>query len=131
MTMFQEMVVESILLNQIKWSWYHSFQKTMFYLMKSKYAIFSNIKVMNIERSASLGTLGIEGIILRMSVVQESGWRVAWKGGLIEAGICLSRLGVLYWAGDCSWLQFWILPIDIALKENCFKWATFTLPFQY
>ena len=33
MTVFQEMVVESILPNQIKCSWYHSFQKTMFYLM--------------------------------------------------------------------------------------------------
>ena len=30
------MVVESILPNQIKWSWYHSFQKTMFDLMKYK-----------------------------------------------------------------------------------------------
>ena len=50
MTVFQEMVVESILPNQIKWSWYHIFQKTMFYLMKSKYAIFSNIKVTKIER---------------------------------------------------------------------------------
>ena len=30
---------------------YHSFQKTMLYLMKSKYAIFSNIKVTKIERS--------------------------------------------------------------------------------
>ena len=28
MTVFQEMVVESILPNQIKWSWYHSLQKT-------------------------------------------------------------------------------------------------------
>ena len=52
MTVFHEMVVELILLNQIKWSWYHPFQKTMFYLMKSKYAIFSSIKVMKIERSA-------------------------------------------------------------------------------
>ena len=59
-------------------------------------AIFLNIKVMKIERSASLGTLGIEGIILRMSVLQEDRWRVAYKGDLIEAGICLSRLGVLY-----------------------------------
>ena len=33
------------LLNQFQWSWYHSFQKTMFYLMKYKYAIFSNFKV--------------------------------------------------------------------------------------
>ena len=49
------MVVESILPNQIKWSWYHSLQKTMLYLMKSKYAIFSNIKVMKIEHSAFLG----------------------------------------------------------------------------
>ena len=57
--MFQEMVVESILPNQIKWSCYHSFQKTVFYLMKSKYALFSNIKVMKIERFAFLGTPGI------------------------------------------------------------------------
>ena len=34
------MVVESILPNQIKWSWYHSFQKTMFYLMKSDFYYF-------------------------------------------------------------------------------------------
>ena len=33
MTVFQEMVVESILQNQIKWSWYRSSQKTMFYLI--------------------------------------------------------------------------------------------------
>ena len=59
MTVFQEMVVESILPNQIKWSWYHSFQKTMFYLMKSKYAIFSNIKVTKFKRSAFFGTPGI------------------------------------------------------------------------
>ena len=38
--LFQEMVVESRLPIQIKWSWYHSFQKTMCYLMKWKYAIF-------------------------------------------------------------------------------------------
>ena len=31
----------------------------MFYLMKSKYAVFSNIKVTKIERSALLGTPGI------------------------------------------------------------------------
>ena len=35
--------IELILPNQIKWSWYHSFQKTMFYLMISKYVRFSNI----------------------------------------------------------------------------------------
>ena len=44
MTVFQEMILESILPIQIKWSWFHSFQKTMFYLTKSKYALFSNIK---------------------------------------------------------------------------------------
>ena len=54
MTVFLEMVVESILPNQIKWSWYHFFQKTVFCLMKSKYAIFSNTKVTNIERSSFL-----------------------------------------------------------------------------
>ena len=32
----------------------------MFYLMKSKYAIFSNIKVTKIERSAFFGTPGID-----------------------------------------------------------------------
>ena len=31
---FWEMTTESNLLNQFHWSWYHSFQKTMFYLMK-------------------------------------------------------------------------------------------------
>ena len=55
MTMFWEMTIELKLLNQFQWSWYHSFQKTMFYLMKSKYAIFSNIRVMKIERSAFWG----------------------------------------------------------------------------
>ena len=60
MTVFQEMVVESILPNQIKRSWYHSFQKTLFYLMKSKYAIiFSNFKVTKIKRSAFFGTPSI------------------------------------------------------------------------
>ena len=39
----------------MKWFWYQSIQKTMFYLMKSNYAIFSNIKVTKIERSAFLG----------------------------------------------------------------------------
>ena len=56
-TVFQEMVVESILPNQIKWSWYHSSQKIMLNLMKSKYAIISNIKVTKIERL--FGTPGI------------------------------------------------------------------------
>ena len=51
MTMFWEITIESKLLNQFQWSWYHSFQKTMFYLMKSKYAIFLNIKGTKIERS--------------------------------------------------------------------------------
>ena len=59
MTVFQEIVVESILPNQIRCSWYHSFQKTMFFLMKSKYAIFSNIKVKKTERSSFGGTPGI------------------------------------------------------------------------
>ena len=53
MTMFWEMTIETKLLNQFHWSWYHSFQETiLFYLMKSKYAIFSKIKVTKIERSA-------------------------------------------------------------------------------
>ena len=56
---FQKMVVESILPNWIKWSWYHSFQKTLFYLMISKYFIFLNINVTKIECSAFLGTPGI------------------------------------------------------------------------
>ena len=47
MTMFWEITIESKLLNQNQWSWYHSFQKTMFYLMKSIYAIFSNINESN------------------------------------------------------------------------------------
>ena len=55
MIVFQEMVVDSILPNQIKLSWYYSVQKTLFYLMKSKYAIFLNIKVTKIERSAVFG----------------------------------------------------------------------------
>ena len=60
MTMFWEMTIESKLLNQFQWSWYHSFQKTMFYLMKSKYAIFSNIQVKKIERFKFFGTPGIK-----------------------------------------------------------------------
>ena len=59
MTVFWEITIESKLLNQFQWSWYHSFQKTMFYLMKLKYTIFSNIRVTKIERSAFLGTPGI------------------------------------------------------------------------
>ena len=51
MTEFHEMAVELILPNRIKWSWHHSFQKTMFYLMKSNYDILSNIKVTKIKRS--------------------------------------------------------------------------------
>ena len=47
------------ILNQFQWCWYYSLQKTMFYLMKSKYAIFSNIKVTKIERSAFFGTPSI------------------------------------------------------------------------
>ena len=64
------MVVESILLNQIKRSWYHSFQKTMFYLMKSKYAIFLNIKLTKIERSAFFGTPGLL-IIFALKIADE------------------------------------------------------------
>ena len=55
MTMFWETTIESKLLNQFQWSWYHSFQKTMFHLMNSKYAIFLNyIRVTKIQRSAFL-----------------------------------------------------------------------------
>ena len=64
MTVFQKMVVESILPNQIKWYWYHSFQKTMFYLIKSKYAIFLNINVTKIKQSSLLGTPSIESLYL-------------------------------------------------------------------
>ena len=59
LTVFWEITIKSKLLNQFQWSWYHSFQKTMFYLMKLKHAIFSNIKVTKIERSASFGTPSI------------------------------------------------------------------------
>ena len=59
MTVFQEMVVESILPNQIKLSWYHSFQKTMFYMMKEKYDIFFYIKVTKIKHSTSFLTPGL------------------------------------------------------------------------
>ena len=55
MNLFPELVVESILPSQIKWFWHHSFQKTMFYLVKLKYAIFLNFKVTKIERSPFLG----------------------------------------------------------------------------
>ena len=51
-------IIESKLLNQSHCLLYHSFQKTMFYLMKLKYVIFSNIKVTKIERSAFIGTPG-------------------------------------------------------------------------
>ena len=55
------MFVQSILPNQVihVWSWYHSFQKTMFYLLKSKYAIFFNFKVTKIKHSAFFGSPGI------------------------------------------------------------------------
>ena len=36
MTVFQEMGIESILLNQIEWSWYHSLLRKMLYLMMQK-----------------------------------------------------------------------------------------------
>ena len=49
-TMFWEVTIESKL-NQFQWSWYHSFQN----LKESKYAIFSNSKVTEIERSAFWG----------------------------------------------------------------------------
>ena len=55
--LFQEMVVESILLNQIKWSWYHSFRIQCFIWWNQCY-IFSNIKVTRIKRSAFFGTPG-------------------------------------------------------------------------
>ena len=72
------MFVESILPNQINWSWYHSFQKTMFYLMKSKYAlhVFSNIKVTNMERSTFWGTPGIYERVTRF----RPGLKVSWSG---------------------------------------------------
>ena len=44
MTMFWEITIESNLLNQFQWSWYHSFQKTMFYLIKSKYFEYQSNK---------------------------------------------------------------------------------------
>ena len=56
MTVFWEITIQLKLLSQFQWSWYYSFQKTMFYLMKSKYAIFLNIKVTKIERSAFFWT---------------------------------------------------------------------------
>ena len=62
-TMFWEMTIGSKLLNQFQWSWYHSLQKTMFYLMKSKYSMFLNSKVMKIERSAFWGTPSIVCIL--------------------------------------------------------------------
>ena len=48
MTVFWEITIDSKLLNQFQWTWYHSLQKTLFYLTKLKYAIFSNIKVTKI-----------------------------------------------------------------------------------
>ena len=60
-----EITIYSKLLNQFQWSWYHSFQKTMFYLMKAKDAIFSNIKLTKFERSAFFGTPGIQSVRLR------------------------------------------------------------------
>ena len=43
-TIFWEFIIVSKLLNQFQWSWHHSFQKTMFYLMKP-------YKKINIPRS--------------------------------------------------------------------------------
>ena len=83
MTVFQEIVVESILPNQIIWSWYHSFQKTMFYLTKSKYAIFANFKVTKIERSAFGGTPGI----IRTGAVQKQTVNSPLIYSLLHAGV--------------------------------------------
>ena len=67
------MVIESILPNQIKWSWYHSFQKTKFYLMISNNAIFPNFKVTKIEHSACFGTPGIDRI-KRCNLFHQNEW---------------------------------------------------------
>ena len=62
-TMFWEMTIELKLLNQSQWSWYHSFQKTMFYLINQN-MLFWNIKVTKMERSAILwGGGGAPGIV--------------------------------------------------------------------
>ena len=86
-TIFWEMTIESKLLNQFQWSWYHSFEKTMLCLMTSKYAIFSNIKVTKIVRSAFGGTPGIKIMVWRHFArsitilwrVSSSRWASRWS----------------------------------------------------
>ena len=41
--MFWEMTMESKLLDQFQWYWYHSSQKTMFYLIKYKKKLYFRI----------------------------------------------------------------------------------------
>ena len=50
-----------------------SFQKTMFYLMISNNAIFSNFKVTKIEHSACFGTPGIDRI-KRCNLFHQNEW---------------------------------------------------------
>ena len=60
MTVFQEVGIDSKLLDQIYWSWYHSLLRKMLYLMMSKHMTFLARKVLKIHRSAFFGTPGIE-----------------------------------------------------------------------
>ena len=58
-TVLQEVGIDSKLLNQIQWSWYHSLLRKMLYLMMSKNMKFFAGKVLKIRRSAFYGTPGI------------------------------------------------------------------------
>ena len=66
MTVFQEMVVESMTTesNQKILVSFFSEDNALYYLIKSKYAIFSNIKVTRIARSAFWDTRILAGTII-------------------------------------------------------------------
>ena len=84
--MFQEIVVESKLPNQIRWSWFHSFQKKMFYPIKSKHAIFLNCKILKIRRSAFFLSVDTKLIYLRYLIWWSANeYRiVTWRINIID-----------------------------------------------
>ena len=120
MTVFQEMVVESILTNQIKWSWYHSFQKTMLYLMKSKYAI--HFPISKWQNSSVPLLLGHQVVVL-------------WIQKPCEL-FCLKVKPSIFWE-ICKDLLFWGGPSRILYDRlmyiapsNDHSLLTLNLPFK-
>ena len=103
------MTIESKLLNQFQWSRYHSFQKTMFYLMKSQNVIFSNIKETKIERSAFF--LDTRYIRMRRNKYHMYGILTLQKICLIQAGAsCLTFIwkpnSFCEFSGSHCWKEF-------------------------